>query len=310
MEYGTELWGHRDYPCIRAVQNRAMRYYLKVGKYTPTRAVEGDMGWMPPLIRQQTAQVRYWLKLRNMNENRITNSVFQKQLLDGYVRSWCGRVKKTLQNTNMDYLLTAGTLSKFMIKKYVKLCTENLFQDYKIKWWNELNNDVRRHENQRNKLRQYRLFKTEYKTESYLKSYTNPKYRHAFAQFRTGVAPLNIETARYSTSGYVPVHDRLCILCDTNSIEDEEHVLCQCHAYDDIRNDLYGQIYHVNADFNNYSVHEKFLCMMGSENLCRKVSKACYEILLRRHDCIYKETFNGNDANENINVNNVFISLS
>ena len=43
--------GFRSYSCIDAVHNRAMRFYLGVGKYTPNDAVAGEMGWQPPSVR-------------------------------------------------------------------------------------------------------------------------------------------------------------------------------------------------------------------------------------------------------------------
>ena len=49
---GAAIWGDQTYSCSEAVQNRAMRCFLGVGKYTPTAGICGDMGWTSPLIRQ------------------------------------------------------------------------------------------------------------------------------------------------------------------------------------------------------------------------------------------------------------------
>ena len=48
INYGSAIWGTREFSCITAVQNRAMRFYMGVGKYTLNDAVAGDMGWKPP----------------------------------------------------------------------------------------------------------------------------------------------------------------------------------------------------------------------------------------------------------------------
>ena len=37
----------KEYKCINAVQNRACRFFLGVGKYAPNNAVNGDIGWIP-----------------------------------------------------------------------------------------------------------------------------------------------------------------------------------------------------------------------------------------------------------------------
>ena len=39
IDYGAAIWGTREYACINAVQNRAERFFLGVGKYTPNAAV-------------------------------------------------------------------------------------------------------------------------------------------------------------------------------------------------------------------------------------------------------------------------------
>ena len=52
ISYGAAIWGTKSYSCINAIQNRAMRFYLGTGKYTPTAAVYGDLGWNTPFIKQ------------------------------------------------------------------------------------------------------------------------------------------------------------------------------------------------------------------------------------------------------------------
>ena len=52
INYGACIWGFKSYYCINAVQNRAMRFFLGVGKYTPVAALQGEMGWEPSIIQQ------------------------------------------------------------------------------------------------------------------------------------------------------------------------------------------------------------------------------------------------------------------
>ena len=51
MDYGSAIWGYNDNDNINKVQHRAMRNFLGVYKYAPTSGVEGDLGWVRPLIR-------------------------------------------------------------------------------------------------------------------------------------------------------------------------------------------------------------------------------------------------------------------
>ena len=42
--YGAAIWGTKEYSVINIVQNKACRFFIGVGKYTPNTAVNGDMG--------------------------------------------------------------------------------------------------------------------------------------------------------------------------------------------------------------------------------------------------------------------------
>ena len=55
ISYGAAIWGHTSFSCINSIQNRAMRFFLGVGKYTPTAAVSGELGWQPAFIKQWTS---------------------------------------------------------------------------------------------------------------------------------------------------------------------------------------------------------------------------------------------------------------
>ena len=52
ISYGAAIWGTKEYSAINAVHHRACRVFLGVGKYTPNAAVNGDMGWTPPIVKQ------------------------------------------------------------------------------------------------------------------------------------------------------------------------------------------------------------------------------------------------------------------
>ena len=52
VSYGASIWGIKSFSCINAVHHRAMRFFLGTGKYTPSAAVSGDMGWKPAFVKQ------------------------------------------------------------------------------------------------------------------------------------------------------------------------------------------------------------------------------------------------------------------
>ena len=70
INYSAPIWGFCSYSCIDAVHNRAMRFFLGVGKYTPNDAVSGEMAWKPTSVRQWTNGQNYqqWDIVGSINE--------------------------------------------------------------------------------------------------------------------------------------------------------------------------------------------------------------------------------------------------
>ena len=52
INYGSSIWGGKEFSSISSVHNRAGRYYLGLGRYTPNAALQGELGWKTPLQRQ------------------------------------------------------------------------------------------------------------------------------------------------------------------------------------------------------------------------------------------------------------------
>ena len=75
ISYGAGIWGCKSYLCINAVQNRAMRFFLGVEKYTPVAALEGEMGWEPSFIKQMTCIGRHFVRISRTPLNRINKSI-------------------------------------------------------------------------------------------------------------------------------------------------------------------------------------------------------------------------------------------
>jgi hypothetical protein len=78
------------------------------------------------------------------------------------------------------------------------------------------------------KLRFYCKFKEEKKIEQYVCMHLSPRERSYLCQLRLGILPINIEIGRYRS---LPIEKRVCTLCDSNTTEDECHVLFHCSKY-------------------------------------------------------------------------------
>jgi hypothetical protein len=196
IAYGAAIWGFRSYSCINAIHNRAMRVYLGVGKYTPTAAVAGDMGWLPADVKQWESICSYWYCIVRMPEVRINKIIFNWafQKATRYCKNWIYVLIEKFKSLNCNnYCDMSLSFSKEKIKEDVM---KALKDKYISSWVNTVNTDLDQRQG-RNKLRTYKLFKNTYNTERYCKVILPLKHRAAFAKFRCGVAPLRIETGRY-----------------------------------------------------------------------------------------------------------------
>ncbi len=66
-------------------------------------------------------------------------------------------------------------------------------------------------------------FKDNIYTEKYVQYCSFRKRRSLLTQFRLGILPLHIETGRFRN---MKPEERLCFICNTNVIEDEQHFAC------------------------------------------------------------------------------------
>ena len=135
----------------------------------------------------------------------------------------------------------------------------------------------------RNKLRTYKLYKSEFITEQYCKMVLPLKHRSAFAKFRCGVAPIRLETGRYEN---IPEQERVCPYCNV-FVEDEFHVMLNCGLYENERSSLFLKANEINSEFYNFNDCEKLKFLFSNVNLIRLTAKTCFNILQVRSSYSY-----------------------
>ena len=74
--YGAESLGYIKSKSIMDIQKRALRFFMGVHKSTPIPAMMGDMGWVDIVIKQSLCMIRYWNRLLEMDNTRLTKRVF------------------------------------------------------------------------------------------------------------------------------------------------------------------------------------------------------------------------------------------
>lgn len=282
-DYAAAIWGSQNWNEVNVLHNKACRFYLGVGKYAPTAAVRGDMGWITPEERQWTAVARHYIRCKQMDNNRVNKKIFgnlcQEQFPRRSVGNWCYRAQKMFEEHSMTEIFTDHSIEchhkKFILDKLREKLRSKVISD----WENVLNRENAIRGQGSNKLRHYRLFKENFAPEEYVKNTMPINHRRSLAKFRLGVAPLAVEYGRYSGT---PLHDRICPNCSIGT-ETELHVLLECPLYEDLRYDLFQQVLYVYPSFGIFSEQTLFNELLSNDKLYKICAKYCFNILERRN---------------------------
>lgn len=213
-----------------------------------------------------------------MDVNRVNSKVFQFcfNQASSKCKNWQYRVCEIFKKHNLDVYSTMN--NNVCKKRMVDDIKKKMFEQFHYNWNETINRDTARYGNGGNKLRTYKTFKNEFKTEHYVKIILPSKHRSAFSKFRAGVAPLRIETGRFER---LPEQQRLCPFC-VDSIENEMHVYMRCPMYHDIRLEVFDRALQIDTLFHSKTEVEQFTFLFSCEQVTRSVAKSCYNILQRR----------------------------
>ena len=269
LDYCSGVWSFKYNEKSDMIQNRAIRYFMGVHRFAPILAITGDMGWIVSSDRHCVNILRFWNRLVNMQESRITRKVFEYDYGFSGDKNWCSYVKVILGKVDL--------LAHFHDKTPVNLkdIENRLLERHTVEWSNKLQNV--------SKLRTYRQFKSLYSTEKYLLSNLTKLERSHFAQFRCGILPLRVETGRYAG---LSVQDRLCNICNLNETEDEIHFLFKCPCYDDLRQTLINKACETETNFMSLNDFEKLRYVVERHYVY--LAKFLVSAMYRRKSLLYK----------------------
>ena len=239
------------------------------------------MGWIPAEVRQWNCVIRLWCRLKTMDVNRLNYKVYKwADSMKTRTKNWYFRFQKHLQSISCSHFLNNDYSTRHMIttceKQYLNVFIDN--------WKNELSRERARRGNGQNKLCTYRTYKSSFETETYVKVLMPFAWRSSIAKFRTGVAPLRLETGRYEG---LAVNQRTCFNCNEN-VESEQYVLLKCPLYEDLQQTIFNQTFNINTGFYSLSDEEKLIFLFTSKDMIKTVAKTCKDVLDRRRRFLYK----------------------
>ena len=142
ISYGAAIWGTKEYSVINTVQNKARRFFLGVGKYSPNTAVNGDMGWVPPHIKQLKTVLSHWFSLNHMGNERVNKQIFQwSQRTSHKHKNWCFQVDTILQKSEIS-LNADSFYNKTQRQTITERLQDTLFTEYKAGWKSKVDSNT------------------------------------------------------------------------------------------------------------------------------------------------------------------------
>ena len=171
-------------------------------------AIYGDTGVIPLSLKGYRLMLNYWKRLCNLPGK----SLAKKALIENAnIRTnWIVTIEK---------LVRCLKLIEVPLKKFKDTTTFVISEYYKSNWKNKLcNEDISR-------LSTYKTLNDDF---------TPPKHlglpyqlRKVISRIRCSNHPLAIEKGRHKNPK-IPREERVCVFCNNQDIEDEEHFLLKC----------------------------------------------------------------------------------
>ena len=230
--------------------------------------VLGDCGRYPVYLSAYKRCLKYWIKILKMPDNRLVKKCY-KFLLNtdlNLVFNWTHKIRELLCESGFGYIWHHQTVINE--KKFLLTFSERLKDQFLQSWWSTLENS--------SKLVCYKSIKHEFKYEHYLDILNVRKFRHCYAQLRSGSLELELERGRYLN---IPREERLCKICNLGEVENELHFIFKCPMLSDIRNLYIPAKFHQNPSINKLYV---LLCS-DNDTLIKSLASYIYYALKRRN---------------------------
>jgi hypothetical protein len=243
LEFGAEVWpseSNHVWKEAQQLQQKIAKRILQCNSTTTNEAVLGELGWWKLETRRDLIRLKYWNKILNMNNNRMTKKIYNEN-----------RRTHELSGEKNWSSYTHTLLSKYNLESYWK---DNL-PIQPNEWERIVHKNIHTHEEttwkenmmKKPKLRTYRLIKRTLQRERYLTINTNQESRKILTSLRTGSNDLRIDTGRREwihqegIKMNLPAEQRICRSC-LLAVDDEIHFILECQVHSEEREEMFKQI--------------------------------------------------------------------
>ena len=270
LTYGSEIWApYFDHDCkswdqtpIEKCHSQFLKRVLGVNRSTTNVMVRSELGrhsLQERITKRNLKYIQYvagkdahslvWhalnYELTQIDHRKTIFSLFQRHEKELF--SSCLTDPQVSCEGHATLVEKVKSIEEDKLHSSVKNCFDSL-------WKNELTSFP--------KADSFRKFKQNVKFEKYLEDIRIRKHRVSLTKLRLSDHCLMIERGRYSRP-IVPREERFCPHCPMK-LEDEEHFLTQCSAYD--RTSLYSQLTDACPQFGHLDHHNKFIFLLSQED--------------------------------------------
>ena len=239
LTYASEIWGvyqkRHDFQKWDKSQTEKMhlrfcKFHLGVNNKASNIACRAELGRFPLKIFIDKMILKYYNHLFSLPDNSYAKQAFflSKSLHERGKACYHSHLISMLNSYEINNAMTS-TLTNNTVSAYHDKMKKQYFKAWKS------------YLTQSRKLQLYDLIKTNYQIEEYLDTIRDYEQRRLFTKFRISNHKLAIETGRYGKQK-IQADQRLCIFCNNNETETEEHMLLHCPCYSSLRDHFMNKI--------------------------------------------------------------------
>ena len=226
--------------------------------------------------------MKYWIRLISSPKSCYLRIVYNSLASFVFIgeTNWCSHIRSLLFRANhRDVWENHRVENANRLIKQVKLCLIHTHR-YKVDWSSKARNTI--------KLQTYIKFKFDHSLEEYLSYIPDTRWIKALSRLRMSSHMLKIERGRHVKPQKIPLEQRICQRCTSNSFDDEIHFLITCSHFATQRTSLLAESKLHNTEFDSLSNNEKFIYIMSSTHrplvIClAKYTYTCFQTLSMPH---------------------------
>ena len=199
---------------------KMLKQILGLSKSCPNMAIYGETGEIPLSLKGYRLMLNYWNRLTTLPDKCLA----KKALIENanLRTNWILTIEKLIKTFN---------LIEVSNKRFKATAEGNIIRYYKTTWKNKLANQ------NLPRLQVYKVINSDFIVPKHLGLPFH--MRKLISKIRCSSHRLEIERGRYTKTQR---EDRICKICDSGEVEDENHFLIQCPAYKYLR-----EMYNMNS---------------------------------------------------------------